>query len=365
MAPFEDAEAGLDRCRASPAGRLHAARAHARGPRPTGSWRAWSGGSPCCWRTATGRSFSAGSSRPPTTWRPGSRSSLGRTFDGLEVRAVTGEVGTRSGARGRGARRRTAAFSWRPTACPRASTSRSTSTRSCTTTCPGTRPASNSGRAGSTASASRAPRSRRCCSTAPTTRSTRSCSTCSCARPTRSATRSASAYRCRPRPSAWSKRSSEACSCAGRAPGCRSSSPSRRPEVSRLHEAWEPGGRAREGGPRVLLAKRHPARRGRARARGDRQRTRRARGGFALSRRCHAAIRRFASSIPESRRPYSRARRARGEAQGTDRPRFSARDHPRRSARSGRGRRRSGWPSSGQMLVRVSLAGRWLRGRLV
>ena len=28
------------------------------------------------------------------------------------------------------------------------------------------------------------------------------------------------------------------------------------------------------------------------------------------------------------------------------------------------GRRRSGWPSSGQML-RVSLAGRWLRGRLV
>ncbi len=81
---------------------------------------------------------------------------------------------------------------------------------------------------------------------------------------------------------------------------------------------------AREGGARVLLAERHPARRGRARARGDRQRARRARDGPALPRRCRAALRRRAAPDRQARRAHADPGRARGQAQGSDRPRLPA-----------------------------------------
>jgi len=84
---------------------------------------------------------------------------LGRSFDGLEVRSVTGEVGDEERRE-----RVEELVAHEPRvlvatdSSPRASISRSISMLSCTTTCPGIRTAWSSVRAASTASASRASR---------------------------------------------------------------------------------------------------------------------------------------------------------------------------------------------------------------
>ncbi len=105
-----------------------------------------------CSPTATTRWSSAASSTPPNTSRDHLRDGAGQSGHcGLRDRdAAAGRPGS--------PHRRTAPANqagtcwWPPTACPKASTSRSTSRPSCTTTWRGTRPATSSGRAGSTGS---------------------------------------------------------------------------------------------------------------------------------------------------------------------------------------------------------------------
>ena len=156
--PVRGRRSRLDRRRAPAPRRVHAARPGARGPRRRPQAR---GARPHPRFAAPGR-LPAGGVLPVHRHRrlPRRRgspsSSAGRSTASRCARSPARSA-TRSGASGSRSWSATTGASWsRPTACPRASTSRSTSTRSSTTTCPGTRTAWSSARAGSTASASRA-----------------------------------------------------------------------------------------------------------------------------------------------------------------------------------------------------------------